>query len=220
MLRTFAGANPRGLVLVDPSDTAQAASIAGRRSERYICRVNVAVVWLVCSCCFNGIHTPLTKHHAVGRGTARHGGAPASVGRKIAFGNTLEPLHRKILGTDARGSLADGPLNHHTGKGYVAEHRGDYYDALKVKKLKVIPLVSETMGGIGHPGRSFLGRLANMGDPKKSGTRDSTLYTCWTAPSFAAHHGMRISAEGVYADALILSQGAGAIRMKSARARV
>ena len=75
----------------------------------------------------------------------------------------------------------------------------------------------ETTGGIGPPGRSFLGRLANMGDPKKSGTRDDTLYTCWTAPSFAAHHGMRISAECVYADALLLSQGA--MRMKSIRAR-
>ena len=63
--------------------------------------------------------SPLTKHHAVGRGSARHGGAPASVGHKIAFGNTLEHLHRKILGTDARGSPADGPFNHYTGKGYV-----------------------------------------------------------------------------------------------------
>ena len=116
-----------------------------------------------------------------------------------------------MLGTDR-------PLDHHTGKGYVAEHRGDYYDALKVKKFNVVPLVVETMGGIGPPDRSFLGRLANMGDPKKSGTRDDTLYTCWTAPSFAAHHGMRISAECVYADALLLSQGA--MRMKSIRARV
>ena len=161
--------------------------------------------------------SPLTKHHAVGRGSARHGGAPASVGHKIAFGNTLEHLHRKILGTDARGSPADGPFDHRTGKGYVAERRGDYYDALKVKKLKVVPLVMETTGGIGHPGRGFLGRLANMGDPKKGGARDNTQYTCWTAPSFAAHHGMCISAECVYADALLLSLGA--MRMKSACAR-
>ena len=48
-------------------------------------------------------------------------------------------------------------------------------------------------------------------------TRDDTLYTYWTAPSFAAHHGMRISAECVYADALLLSRGA--MRMKSIRAR-
>ena len=57
--------------------------------------------------------------------------------------------------------------------------------------------MTETTGGIGHPGRSFLGRLANMGDPKKGGARDNTQYTCWTAPSFAAHHGMCISAERV-----------------------
>ena len=73
------------------------------------------------------------------------------------------------------------------------------------------------MGGIGHPGRAYLGRLANMGDPKRIGSRDSTVYTCWTAPSFAAHHGMCISAQCVYADALLLSQGA--MHMKSARAR-
>ena len=36
--------------------------------------------------------SPLTKHHAVGRGSARRGGTPASVGHKIAFGNTLEHL--------------------------------------------------------------------------------------------------------------------------------
>ena len=58
--------------------------------------------------------SPLTKHHAVGRGSARRGGTPASVGHKIAFGNTLEHLHRKILGTDARGSPADGPFDHST----------------------------------------------------------------------------------------------------------
>ena len=68
-----------------------------------------------------------------------------------------------------------------------------------------------------QPGRGFLGRLANMGDPKKGGARDNTQYTCWTAPSFAAHHGMCISAECVYADALLLSLGA--MRMKSACAR-
>ena len=116
-------------------------------------------------------------------------------GTKSPSATLLEHLHRKILGTDARGSPADGPFDHSTGQGYVAERRGDYYDALKVKKLKVIPLVMETLGGIGHPGRGFLGRLANMGDPKKGGARDNTQYTCWTAPSFAAHHGMCISAE-------------------------
>ena len=79
---------------------------------------------------------------------ARHGGSPASVGHKIAFGNTLETLHRKILGIDARGSPADGPLDHHTGKGCVAEHRGNYYDALKIKKLKVIPLVTPAVRSV------------------------------------------------------------------------
>ena len=161
--------------------------------------------------------SPLKKTNAVGRGTARHGGCPTSIGHKLAFGNTLEFLHRNILGTDARGLPADGPLDHSTGKGYVAEVRGDYYDALKVKKLKVFPLVMESFGGIGPPGCGFLGRLASMGDPKKGGARDNTQYTCWTAPSFVAHHGMCISAACVYADALLISSGA--VRVKADRAR-
>ena len=48
-------------------------------------------------------------------------------------------------------------------------------------------------------------------------TLSRAIHTCWTAPSFAAHHGMCISAECVYADALLLSLGA--MRMKSACAR-
>ena len=102
--------------------------------------------------------SPLTKHHAVGRGSARRGGTPASVGHKIAFGNTLKHLHRKILSTDARGSPADGPFDHSTGQGYVAERHGDYYDALKVKKLKVIPLVMEGDAGRHRPPRPRLSR--------------------------------------------------------------
>ena len=82
------------------------------------------------------MHDP--THHERSTFTRAH-----SVGHKIAFGNTLEHLHRKILGTDARGSPADGPFDHSTGQGYVAERRGDYYDALKVKKLKVVPLVMD-----------------------------------------------------------------------------
>ena len=74
----------------------------------------------------------------------------------------------------------------------------------------------ESFGGIGPPACGFLGRLARMGDPKKGGARDNTQYTCWTAHSFVAHHGMCISAAFVYADALLISSGA--VRVKAVHA--
>ena len=106
------------------------------------------------------------------------------------------------------------------GQRVTSKHPGGVWDAhghAGHSPVLLFHSVMETTGGIGHPGRAFLGRLANMGDPKKGGARDNTQYTCWTAPSFAAHHGMCISAECVYADALLLSLGA--MRMKSACAR-
>ena len=125
---------------------------------------------------------------------------------------------KMILGTDERGKPTDPPLNHATGKGRVAEHRGHYYDALKVKKLKVHALISETTGGIADGGVALLRRLGKMGNPKLGGGRDSTTYTCWTAPSFAAHHGMRVSAACVFADATLLVEGARSAKATYARA--
>ena len=54
--------------------------------------------------------------------------------------------------------------------------------------------------------------------PKRIGcvARQHDIHTCWTAPSFAPHHDKCISAQCVYAGALLLSLGA--MRMKIARA--
>ena len=95
--------------------------------------------------------------------------------------------------------------------------RGHYYDALKVKKLKVYPLIMESLGGIAADGRAFLQRLGKMGGAAPDSKRDSTPYPCWTAPSFTAHHGMCVSAACVYADATLLAEGAR--RAKAALAR-
>ena len=94
------------------------------------------------------VPSPLTKSQVKGCGGRDGSGQPASVGHLFAFGNTEERYRLKILGCRRRGRKRDGPLNHHTGKGYVAEVRGDYYDALFVKRSRVIPFIVEAMGGI------------------------------------------------------------------------
>ena len=160
----------------------------------------------------------LTKSFSLGRGTAKNGGNYAAVGHKFAFGNTEEKMLKMILGVDTRGRPTDRPFDHTTGKGYVAEHRGHYYDALKVKKLKVYPLITESLGGIATDGRALLRRLERMSDTVAGDGRDSTPYTCWTAPSFTAHHGMCVSAACVYADATLLAEGARRAKAKLASA--
>ena len=69
----------------------------------------------------------LTKTTQGGQGSAAHGGCCASLGHKFGFGNTLD------LGCKERGHKSQGPLVHATGKGWVKEHKGQYYDALHVK---------------------------------------------------------------------------------------
>jgi len=71
--------------------------------------------------------SPFTATHHAGRGTREGGGTASDVGHLYAFGNTEEGLHRTILGCAARGTPADGPFDHATGRGHVAFHRGDYW---------------------------------------------------------------------------------------------
>ena len=155
---------------------------------------------------------------SLGKGSARYGGNPASVGHTYAFGNTLEKMKLKVMGVKQRGHASDRPFDHATGLGYVAARNGDYVDALERKKLRVTLLLTEPLGGIAPDGVKFLGRLTGMADPTVRGTRDDTAYTCRSAPTFMAHHGMRISAESVHADALILAEGARRLKMFAAYA--
>ena len=134
-----------------------------------------------------------------------------------AFGNTLEKLSQKVFGTRQRGSPDDPPMSHATGLGYVAHRPGDYSDAIDNKKLKVHMLLMESLGGIAPGGVAYLGKLAGLADPTAHGSRDSTTYTCWSAPTFMSHHGMCLSAAiVVYADALILAEGARRLKISMA----
>ena len=82
------------------------------------------------------VPSPLVPTYSAGQGSGNSGGAPQSVGHLYSFGSTREKYHLKILGCAARGKKEDGALNHATGKGWVAEHRGDYYDAIHLKRIK------------------------------------------------------------------------------------
>ena len=55
---------------------------------------------------------------------------------------------------------ADPPFDHNTGKGHVAFHKGDYYDAIYNKNNHVVPLIVEVFGGIASKGAQYLRFLA------------------------------------------------------------
>jgi len=69
------------------------------------------------------VPSPTVASYSAGWGSAKGGGAPASVGHLYGFGSTREKYHLKILGCAKIGRPEDGPLNHTTGKGWVAETR-------------------------------------------------------------------------------------------------
>ena len=79
------------------------------------------------------VPSALTKTRQAGQGSAAHGGCCASLGHKFGFGSTLDQTLLKVLGCKERGHKSQGPLVHATGKGWVKEHKGQYYDALHVK---------------------------------------------------------------------------------------
>ena len=99
------------------------------------------------------VPSPLKKKFSEGHGS-KAGGQPATVGHKHGFGSTYEEYHKTVYGLKQRGSPRDPPFDHKTGKGYVAPHKGHYNDALYVKKLRVVMLLVEALGGIAPPARA------------------------------------------------------------------
>ena len=148
------------------------------------------------------VPSPTTKTHHVGKGTKKNGGSVASVGHLYAFGNTEERYRVRILGCKARGHLGHGkPMDHATGKGTVKEKRGDYYDALKNKKAKVVPMIVEVNGGIAPQSVHFISRLSARA--KKNAARDGTSYgrSRTSVRSFFVHHTQQLSAAAQVGDA-------------------
>jgi len=125
----------------------------------------------------------------VGPGT----GAPACTslnGHVFAFGNTEERLKHKVLGSRQRGRAVDGAFNHGDGSGYVKAHYGDYGDAIRNRKAKVLLLTYENSGGMSPFTAKQLQRLGR--DAKEHG-HDSTNYRAsHTARSFVPYYAQRM----------------------------
>ena len=146
----------------------------------------------------------LCKKFSCGYGSASHGGAPASVGWKVGFGSTEEEERVRILGCQERGLPRQGPMDHASGKGWVAAKKGAYHDALTKKRSRVVPAVVESTGGQCPALRAQMRRLE--GRAKGAGASDRTNYgrTRASARSYLVHHTQRISLAAVMYDAIAI----------------
>jgi hypothetical protein len=146
------------------------------------------------------VASPLTAASHAGRGSAANGGTVSDMGHLVAFGNTEEGLLRTVMGCSERGRPADGPLDHTTGRGWVAFHKGDYHDARFNKNNQVTLLLVECFGGIARHGARSLRFFARRARDVKRG-RDGTRYSRWHASSFLSHHTAAIVGAAVFTDA-------------------
>ena len=70
------------------------------------------------------------------------------------------------MGAKSAATSHKGPLVHATGKGWVKEHKGQYYDALHVKNGIVKICLVESQGGIAPPTKRIIFNFAKeVGSP-------------------------------------------------------
>ena len=89
----------------------------------------------------------------------------------------------------------------------MAAVRGEYHDAIHVKKNKLLLLVSEVFGGVNGAALEYLRRLAAAAGAE--GGVDTTAYStrhAWRL-SFFEHHARRLSAAVALGDAAVLVGG-------------
>ena len=92
------------------------------------------------------------------------------------------------MGAKSAATSHKGPLVHATGKGWVKEHKGQYYDALHVKNGIVKICLVESQGGIAPPTKRIIFNFAKeVGSPSAV---DRTDYgtASGSARGFAQHH--------------------------------
>ena len=147
----------------------------------------------------------LKKSGSTGRGGV-NGGTAAKVGHKYLFGNTEEQCRVDNLGCAPRGRPADGPLNHKTGKGWVKGKRGDYHDALFVKRNRVEVLLHEDIGGGFSPPAAH--KIRRLGRKSREHGVDRTSYKGDRKISFVSYHSRAISMNIVRAVAWTLHDAA------------
>ena len=96
----------------------------------------------------------------------------------------------QTLGCKARGRPGDGPFDHKTGKGHVEFRKGEYHDALTVKRNEVCLLLHENLGGGFSPPAAH--KIRRLGRKARSGI-DRTPYKTDRKISFVSYHTRSIS---------------------------
>ena len=86
-----------------------------------------------------------------GNGSLAGGGKPATVGHIYGMGNTLESKTVLVYGCKGRGAQRHGPFKHDKGTGYVKFQPGQYHDALRVKRTRVVLGLVTKQGGVARP---------------------------------------------------------------------
>ena len=167
------------------------------------------------------VPSPIVKSATNGKGTKLHGGTPGNVGHLYGLGSTEEKYRVKVLGCKGRGRLGkDLPFDHRTGRGSVKAVRGDYYDALKNKRAKVVPMIVETFGGHSPHSLRYISRLAAR--VKKARARDGTKYgrSRTSATSFFMHHTQQLSAAAQVGDAKAIRREITHLKMRAMKAHL
>ena len=107
----------------------------------------------------------------------------------MAFANTEEPLHEKILGRDAFERGRPGRFDRRTNTGSRVAVTGDYAGALHPDQdQQVEPVVHEVFGGWGWRAVRLFRLLART----HADTLDPSL-SSWAARTLTAYHSQRIS---------------------------
>ena len=84
----------------------------------------------------------------------------------------------------------DGPFDRKTGKGHVEFRKGEYHDALTVKRNEVCLLLHENLGGGFSPPAAH--KIRRLGRKARSGI-DRTPYKTDRKISFVSYHTRSIS---------------------------
>ena len=170
------------------------------------------------------VPSPTTKTRTGGRGSAKNGGNPESVGHLVGFGNTEEIYRRDVYGLKGRGRKRDGPFNHRTGRGWVKAREGTYHDAIHVKKSRVSLMLVEATGAISPRSLTVVGYHSRRARGARG--RDSTKYgkSRASTTNYYIHHVQRISmaaaigeAAGIHRAIMIKKQARCADMQKRAR---
>src|SRR6056297_341339 len=144
--------------------------------------------------------SPLTQSFTAGNGSSAKGGAPMSVGHRVAFGNTAEQYRCLVFGCRERGKDTQGALNHSTGKGWVQARAGQYADALS-KKTKVCLMLVESFGGIYFATKKQLYTLSERAAGVSATDRTRYGRAAASPRIFMQHHSQRLSRAAVMTDA-------------------